>query len=184
MTYQDILVCILASSDPTSRYVYALAVRRRCDRYSLYACFYIQVRTCMGPHISAMLNGCNDYEQLIQPPCILTAATSPLGLQPADKFRQRGTKPGEMDPQLVGIWILERFACAETALHDSASWSRAGRMAVSHYGHDRLYHAISFSFCQNLPVFPAMSPSASRTGVFAPSSTVFTPPPLVMSVLT
>jgi hypothetical protein len=46
------------------------------------------------------------------------------------------------------------------------------------------YHRSTFSFCQNSPVFPPISPSASITGVVAPSSGVFVPPPLVMSVFT
>lgn len=40
------------------------------------------------------------------------------------------------------------------------------------------------SCCQYSPVLPPISCRASMTGVFAPSSTVFLPPPRVMSVLT
>lgn len=46
------------------------------------------------------------------------------------------------------------------------------------------YQALSFSFCQNSPTSPFNCPSASMTGVFAPSSGVFFPSPFVKSVLT
>ena len=91
---------------------------------------------------------------------------------------------------LVGIRMLGRTACARSALYIQMS-AEAARKARRLYMYQPailntplLHHAISFSSCQNLPVFPEMSPSASKTGVFAPSSTVFTPPPLVMSVFT
>jgi len=46
------------------------------------------------------------------------------------------------------------------------------------------YHSMTFSLCQNSPFVPPMSPAANKTGVLAPSSTVFAPLPLVISVTT